>query len=34
MPPLTIADGLRTPLGEKTFNILKENISEIILATE
>lgn len=30
----TIADGLRTTLGEKTFSIIKNNVSEILTVTE
>lgn len=30
----TIADGLRTHLCERTFNIIKENVDDIILVTE
>jgi len=33
-PPKSIADGLRTNLGEKTFNILKTHLSDIILVSE
>lgn len=32
--PKTIADGLLTSLSEKTFNIIKENVSEIITVEE
>lgn len=32
--PQTIADGLRTSLGDKTFPIIKELVDEIILVTE
>jgi len=32
--PLTIADGLRTPLGENTFEILRERLGEIVLVSE
>jgi threonine dehydratase len=30
----TIADGLRTTLGEKTFTIIKDNVSEILTVSE
>ncbi len=30
----TIADGLRTTLGEKTFSIIKNNVNEILTVTE
>ncbi len=33
-PPVTIADGLRTSLGEKTFEIIRDHVSEIALASE
>ncbi|TAD94709.1 MAG: pyridoxal-phosphate dependent enzyme [Bacteroidetes bacterium] len=33
-PPKTIADGLRTSLGEKNFEIIQKYVSEIRLATE
>lgn len=33
-PPVTIADGLRTALGQKTFDIIQEHVSEIALASE
>ena len=32
--PNTIADGLKTSLGEKTFPIIQKYVDEIILATE
>ena len=32
--PETIADGLRTPLGENTFSILRERLDEIVLVSE
>ncbi|TFG14154.1 threonine/serine dehydratase [Candidatus Thorarchaeota archaeon] len=32
--PNTIADGLRTSLAELTFNIISENVDEIVLVTE
>jgi threonine dehydratase len=32
--PNTIADGLLTSLGDKTFNIIRENIEEIILVND
>ncbi len=32
--PKTIADGLRTPLGENTFSILREHVDEIVLVSE
>ncbi len=32
--PKTIADGLRTPLGENTFSILREHLDEIVLVSE
>ncbi len=32
--PNTIADGLRTSLSELTFNIISENVDEIVLVTE
>lgn len=32
--PNTIADGLRTPLGENTFSILREHVDSIILVSE
>jgi len=32
--PRTIADGLRTPLGEYTFPIIRELVSEIVLVSE
>jgi len=32
--PNTIADGLRTSLSEKTFNIIKHNVDEIITVSE
>lgn len=32
--PTTIADGLRTALGQKTFEIIHKNVSEIALASE
>lgn len=36
MPPISIADGLRTSLGEKTFKIIHENLAvdDIILVSE
>jgi threonine dehydratase len=33
-PPKTIADGLRTSIGDKNFGIIKEYVDEIILVTE
>jgi threonine dehydratase len=30
----TIADGLRTPLGEKTFAIIRENVNDILTVSE
>ncbi|HKB02782.1 MAG TPA: pyridoxal-phosphate dependent enzyme [Gemmataceae bacterium] len=33
-PPVTIADGLRTALGDKTFPIIKELVEQIALAEE
>lgn len=30
----TVADGLRTTLGEKTFSVIKENVSEILTVQE
>jgi threonine dehydratase len=32
--PKTIADGLRTPLGENTFSILRRHVAEIVLVSE
>ena len=32
--PQTIADGLRTPLSERTFSIIKSNISEILVVED
>ena len=32
--PDTIADGLRTPLGENTFSILRDHVDEIVLVSE
>jgi threonine dehydratase len=32
--PRTIADGLRTPLGENTFDIIRSEVDEITLVTE
>ncbi|MHA1778268.1 MAG: threonine ammonia-lyase, partial [Candidatus Heimdallarchaeaceae archaeon] len=32
--PNTIADGLRTSLGENTFRIIRENVNDIILVSE
>ena len=32
--PCTIADGLRTPLGENTFSILRDHVNEIVLVSE
>ena len=32
--PSTIADGLRTPLGENTFQILRERVDDIVLVSE
>jgi len=32
--PITIADGLRTPLGENTFAILRERVDRIVLVSE
>jgi threonine dehydratase len=32
--PQTIADGLRTPLGENTFEILRRDLDDILLVTE
>jgi threonine dehydratase len=32
--PHTIADGLRTPLGENTFAILRERVDDIVLVSE
>ena len=32
--PKTIADGLRTSLGERTFSIIRDNVDEIVTATE
>jgi threonine dehydratase len=32
--PKTIADGLRTPLGENTFSILRDHLAEIVLVSE
>jgi len=32
--PDTIADGLRTSLGERNFNIIQQYVHEIITATE
>jgi len=32
--PKTIADGLRTPLGENTFAILREHVDRIVLVSE
>jgi threonine dehydratase len=34
MPPITVCDGLRTSLGEITFNIIKTHIDEILLASD
>lgn len=34
LPPKTIADGLRVCLGDKTFEVIKEHVSEIILVSE
>lgn len=33
-PPTTIADGLRTALGELPFSIIRENVSEIVTVSE
>ncbi|MBO0700388.1 MAG: pyridoxal-phosphate dependent enzyme, partial [Zavarzinella sp.] len=33
-PPVTIADGLRTALGDKTFPIIRELVEQIALAEE
>ena len=33
-PPTSIADGLLTSLGDKTFPIIRENVKEIITVTE
>lgn len=33
-PPLTIADGLRTSIGDKTFAVIKDYVDEIITVTE
>jgi len=33
-PPASIADGLLTSLGDKTFPIIRENVKEIIIVTE
>ena len=30
-PPKTLAEGVRTGIGEKTFSVMKEYISDIIL---
>ena len=32
--PVTIADGLRTPLGDNTFRIIHEAVDDIVLVTE
>jgi threonine dehydratase len=32
--PNTIADGLRTPLGDKTFSIIRDLVDDIVLASE
>ena len=34
LPPLTIADGLRMPLKERTWNIIREHVAEILLVSE
>jgi threonine dehydratase len=34
LPPTTIADGLLTSLGDKTFPIIRENVREIITASD
>lgn len=34
LPPKSIADGLRTSLGDKTFKVITENVDDIILVTE
>ena len=34
MNPNTIADGLRTQLGELTFEVIKKHVDDIILVTE
>jgi threonine dehydratase len=33
-PPTSIADGLLTSLGDKTFPIIKENVKEVITVTD
>jgi threonine dehydratase len=33
-PPVTVADGLRTALGEKTFPVIKRHVEEIALVDE
>ena len=33
-PPLTIADGLRTSIGEKNFEVIKEYVDDIVTVTE
>ena len=34
MPPVTVADGLRTSLGDKTFQIIKKGVDRIFLVSE
>ena len=33
-PPTSIADGLLTSLGDKTFPVIRDNVKEIITVTE
>jgi threonine dehydratase len=33
-PPVTVADGLRTALGEKTFPVIKRHVEQVALAEE
>ncbi len=34
LPPLTIADGLRAQLEERTWNIIREHVQDVLLVEE